>query len=342
MPRAPCRALPLIAITTLAASGARAELPPLSSEAIRDTVSGATVHLDTPLGTVVPLHFLEDGSITGSAGSLAFHLGASADRGRWWVAAGRLCWRWSRWFDGEQSCMQIRRKGARVEWRREDGRSGTATIVHKPSPKPAPPPPSIVAVAPPAAAPRPAYALGGVVELAERAALPPAPAPAIVARPSAPRPDMAPAKQSKAADAPQAPPPVAAARPAPDRTEPSIASPAAPRPPAGGTEAPRAPAPAAAAQVPSQVRLHHPSPLPSAYRVVGVADGDVLNMRTHPFHAAPIVSGIPPNGRGVHRLGPCQGMWCLVRWQARTGWVNAIYLDSESARARGPGVPPIR
>lgn len=107
----------------------------LSSEAIKDAISGATVHLDTPLGSVLPLVFKDDGSVSGTAaGSLAFYLGSSSDRGRWWVANGKLCQKWGKWFDAEASCMQIHKQGARFEWRRDDGKSGTATIVGKPKP----------------------------------------------------------------------------------------------------------------------------------------------------------------------------------------------------------------
>jgi hypothetical protein len=364
-----CRSMPpprrpafaLIAAASLAATEARGELPPLSSEAIREAVTGATVHLDTPLGTVLPLHFKEDGSITGAAGSLAFYLGSANDRGRWWVAGGRLCWRWSRWFDAEQSCMQIRRRGVRVEWSRDDGKSGTATIVHKPAPSPPATPVTVASVSPPP--PRSAYALGGAmprdVEAAPTTApaarphqshprkSPPAPAPldAPPVRPEA-------ARKSEPAAARQVPAPVLATRPEQQRPVQPPAPPASARATAARPEPPPAPA-RASTPPPAGVQPSGPLPLPArpaasvaalpaAYRVVGVADSDVLNMRTHPFHAAPIVSVIPPNGRGVHRLGPCQGVWCLVRWQSRTGWVNAIYLEADAVRATVPGSQLVR
>lgn len=104
---------------------------PLSGAAIKEIVSGATVHLGTPLGIPLPLTFQVDGTVTGTAGKLTFYLGSATDRGKWWVANGRLCQKWARWFDSETRCMQISRDGARFHWSSDDGKSGTAQIVAK-------------------------------------------------------------------------------------------------------------------------------------------------------------------------------------------------------------------
>lgn len=102
---------------------------PLSAAEIKETVSGATVHLGTPLGIPLPLTFQADGTVIGTAGKLAFYLGSATDRGQWWVANGKLCQKWARWFDSETRCMQISKDGARFNWSSDDGKSGAAQIV---------------------------------------------------------------------------------------------------------------------------------------------------------------------------------------------------------------------
>jgi len=109
----------------------RAERASLSSGEIKETVSGATIHLDTPLGIALPLVFNPDGSVLGTAGRLAFYLGSASDRGKWWISNSQLCQKWSKWFDGETSCMQIVKNGSKFQWQRDDGKSGTAKIVSR-------------------------------------------------------------------------------------------------------------------------------------------------------------------------------------------------------------------
>ena len=65
---------------------------------------------------------------------------------------------------------------------------------------------------------------------------------------------------------------------------------------------------------------------PDTYRVRNVAHWDMLNMRAGPSARAPIVGRIPPQGSGVHCLGPCNGNWCRVSWRGVVGWTNMRYL----------------
>jgi uncharacterized protein YraI len=66
------------------------------------------------------------------------------------------------------------------------------------------------------------------------------------------------------------------------------------------------------------------------YRVVYVARGDVLNLRSGPSVAYPVVGAIPPAGRGVRLVGHCQA-WCPVSYNGALGWVNPAYLARERA-----------
>jgi uncharacterized protein YraI len=82
------------------------------------------------------------------------------------------------------------------------------------------------------------------------------------------------------------------------------------------------------------------------YRVVDVANDDVLNIRAGPAAGFAIVGVIPPGGRGVRLVGHCQG-WCPVSYNGASGWVNGRYLvpDADAVYARGyvaeePVAPP--
>ena len=65
---------------------------------------------------------------------------------------------------------------------------------------------------------------------------------------------------------------------------------------------------------------------PDTYRVRGVADWDVLNIRSGPSSKRRIVGEIPPYGSGVHCLGPCRGNWCRISWRGIVGWVHMRHL----------------
>jgi hypothetical protein len=112
-----------------------AEPVQLTGAAIKTTLPGSVLKLDTPLGMVVPIRFDDNGLMSGDAGQLASYLGSRKDRGRYWLSNDRVCYRWFRWFSGEQHCLAIQRDGKRIFWQRDDGESGTATLEehHKPS-----------------------------------------------------------------------------------------------------------------------------------------------------------------------------------------------------------------
>jgi hypothetical protein len=118
----------LAAVCVLASGPACAQPVDLGDEALKQTVVGKTVHLDTPFGVAIPITYHGNGLMSGKAGVLEYFLGAQADRGRWWVANGKLCQKWFKWLDAEPSCMRLKQDGNKILWRRDDGLSGTATI----------------------------------------------------------------------------------------------------------------------------------------------------------------------------------------------------------------------
>jgi Bacterial SH3 domain/Peptidase M15 len=100
----------------------------LSGPEISSLVTGASIEIDTPLGTKVPVRYGHDGELFGRARQLALYLGAMADTGRWWVSADRLCHKWNRWLNSEPQCLRLQKEGQLIRWWTEVGTSGTALI----------------------------------------------------------------------------------------------------------------------------------------------------------------------------------------------------------------------
>ncbi|MEO8666889.1 MAG: caspase family protein [Bauldia sp.] len=78
---------------------------------------------------------------------------------------------------------------------------------------------------------------------------------------------------------------------------------------------------------------------PETYRVTGVQEWDVLNMRSGPGTNYPIVVPIPPDGRGVsvgscRRVGGFATKWCSASWQGYSGWASACCLTGERTGRR--------
>ena len=123
------RQLTFVGVLVITGWTAQAEPVPLAGDGLKQAVAGKTVHLDTPFGIAIPITYQANGLMSGKAGVLEYFLGAEADRGRWWIAGGKLCQKWFKWLDAQPSCMRLSQDGYRLFWRRDDGLSGTATIV---------------------------------------------------------------------------------------------------------------------------------------------------------------------------------------------------------------------
>lgn len=95
---------------------------------------------------------------------------------------------------------------------------------------------------------------------------------------------------------------------------------------------------------------------PDYWRVVGIADGDSLNIRAQPSASSTKVGEIPPNGSCIVNRG-CQGglsfheystlskpdqakrlkehpRWCRIDYQGLTGWVVGHYLAEGACPGR--------
>ena len=302
-----------------------AEPVPLSGKTLSEIVPGASVHLDTPLGTKLPVKYAANGLISGEAGGLAWFLGSASDRGRWWVADDKLCQKFFKWFDAGVQCLKLKRDGDKLFWSRDDGKTGTATLV---------------AAAPidekPFALGHPvSVQVGGTIE--ERpvdsppravAAVPQPPAPVVKALPLvAPKNAVAVAAPPKPIVAP--PTKVAAVATVPPPLKPG-AAPSAPKAMAMQSAVPKpivAKPSTPAAQPPDA--QPQPKTEPVSFRVAGVHARDVLNVRQSPSSEAAAVGAIPPFAEGVRLAGQCEMDWCPVTHRGVSGWVNRYYLRQE-------------
>ncbi len=335
--RAFCTPLRLAALAVLGTSTfAAAEPEALSGRALRAAVAGSTVEIDTPIGTKVPVKYGADNSVSGEAGSVAFFLGSAADTGRWWVAQDLLCHRWNIWFKAEKTCLKITRDGDKITWLRDDGDSGTATIMPK---------------APMLAArelSKRKSTLGGPVDTMPapvRVAVPaPLPQPVVEAAEEAPVTEQV-TEQITEQVTEQVYEPAAHTPPesaVPDKVSVQARVQAMPKPivktvrqAALQTEEPIAPRTAApvvkqkVAQKPTKRSVARAANEAPTFWVYGVAQDDVLNVRMGPSAETDVVGAIPPAARGIRMAGACEGMWCLVEFGGNRGWVNRSYLVYE-------------
>lgn len=67
------------------------------------------------------------------------------------------------------------------------------------------------------------------------------------------------------------------------------------------------------------------------FRVVGVAEGDVLYMRAKPRASAAVVGVIPGDPmaaeHAIYKSGGCRRGWCVMTYGDQTGWVRMRYLE---------------
>ena len=333
-------------------SAAAAEPVPLSGKTLNEIVPGASVHLDTPLGTKLPVKYTANGLISGEAGGLAWFLGSATDRGRWWVTEDKLCQKFFKWFDAEVQCLRLKRDGDKLYWSRDDGKTGTATLIAAAPIEQAPyglgHPASALAAVEPTSRPPQAAATAKPGELPARteapsggstAALPaPGSQPRAVGAQTAPARAKAPPPTVAAAAANASPPsqPAPASKPAAAKLAvavPMVAPPTmratSPLPAAKATIAAASPQKVAPPRVTAAVSVSKSEVDTVLFRVSGVHPRDVLNVRQGPSTETAPVGVIPPFAEGVVLAGACQMEWCPVRHGAVSGWVNRYYLREE-------------
>lgn len=119
-----------LATTLLSTATVVAEPGRVAGDKLRQLLSGRTVIVNTPIGSL-PITYRENGTMTGRAAALAALTGREQDSGHWWIAGDQLCQRWRVWLDGSAHCFTLRVSGAQLHWRRGDGSSGTAVIASR-------------------------------------------------------------------------------------------------------------------------------------------------------------------------------------------------------------------
>lgn len=72
------------------------------------------------------------------------------------------------------------------------------------------------------------------------------------------------------------------------------------------------------------------------YHVRGIRSDDVLFIRAWPSPQSKKVGSIPPDGRGVSKLGPCKGNWCKINYRGIIGWSSMMYLVADGAVSPAP------
>ena len=66
-----------------------------------------------------------------------------------------------------------------------------------------------------------------------------------------------------------------------------------------------------------------------AYRVIGVATNDVLEMRAGPDANSAVVDTIASDGKDIRMTGTCSAKWCPVAYRNVRGWVDSRFLALE-------------
>lgn len=339
------RRLIIIFSCVLGARAAAAEPVRLEGDALKDTVTGSVVAIDTPVGTTVPIHFNSDGLMSGEAGELASLLGSAKDRGRWWISDNKVCAKWFRWFEAKPHCISIRLDGTRIFWQREDGETGTATLVSQGNgggaAKPSAPAATIASAPEQPSAPQ---ALGGPV--------PATPPQKFVTANAAPEPAEPPQREAK--------PDVTSDQQSSSVAAPSMYPARENLLPTRRMVQPKTPVQKPAQRAPVQAERRAPAPLPSdrkvaqssssvmrapgrqppiaqrpepaSFKVAGVQDYDVLYIRSGPSQDHESIGMIPPTGRGIVITGRCRDDWCPIRHHSISGWVNRYYLAQDQSR----------
>jgi hypothetical protein len=112
------------------AAAVLAAAEPLSGTEIEAAVVGKRIFLATPFGGEFPMNYRAGGRVDADGEAIGLgKMAAPKDSGRWWVDGDKLCQQWTEWYDGKAFCFTLQQSGpATLEWRRDDGMTGTARI----------------------------------------------------------------------------------------------------------------------------------------------------------------------------------------------------------------------
>lgn len=120
----------LTAICLLAFPTGVAQASELSSAEIRSKIAGKRVLLNTGYGIKFPLVYKTSGRVTGDGtGTGLGQYFAPKETGNWWIRDNQMCQKFPTWYKGRTFCFKLENKGGnKLLWKRDDGKSGTATV----------------------------------------------------------------------------------------------------------------------------------------------------------------------------------------------------------------------
>lgn len=122
--RRPYRALVIAAAVSLPIA-AEAQAEKLGSAELQVLLSGKTIHLSAPFGSL-PIRYAPGGTMMARSAAMGVFAGVSEDRGSWRIAGAQFCQRWQVWNKGKEQCFSVVRDGGTLRWTSNDGMSGTA------------------------------------------------------------------------------------------------------------------------------------------------------------------------------------------------------------------------
>lgn len=288
----------------------------LTGQDIKEILTGASIHLDTPFGTTIPISLGSDGIITGQAGRLATYLGSAEDRGRWWISNNKLCFKWFKWLHGEPQCLSLKLNDHQILWVLDDGMEGTATLSEKPLEEKKyilTTPPQLALR--PLAAPKKLFASSDVSKNKDIFSLGVHLSRALRSEKKYKRVELS-AMQATSEKKSNTSVRIVSQAATPDTTEIQdlrmIKKIRETAPPLNGEFA------TASAQ--SQISTV------KYFAVSGLENGDTLNIRSGPSLDQAIVGEIPQNSINIKFIGPCMNFWCRIQYKNVFGWVNRYYL----------------
>ena len=103
----------------------------VTGDKLRESLSGKTVYLMTPIGSEIPIRYKANGTIHGSISATLAALGGEGrrtDTGRWWVVREQVCQQWKNWSDRRSHCYKFSIADGNVHWQRSDGETGSGRI----------------------------------------------------------------------------------------------------------------------------------------------------------------------------------------------------------------------